>query len=169
MNITLYTLKEHVNYDKETGIFTWIKPFYKNQTQLVGKQIGSLDSLGYLEASINKNRIRLHRLAWFYIHGYLPKYIDHINHVKTDNRLVNLRAVTNQDNSKNASISKANSSGITGVYYSKTKNKWIANVCINGNTKYIGSYQTKEVAGKARAEYNLIHNFHTNHGGTTND
>jgi hypothetical protein len=56
-----------------------------------------------------------------------PYEIDHINHNKSDNRKNNLRIVTHKVNQRNRSLSKNNKSGMSGVYWDKSKNKWRVN------------------------------------------
>ena len=78
------------------------------------------------------------------------KSIDHKNHKKYDNRKSNLRKVSASQNQMNASKRSDNTSGITGVSWSKTKEKWIAYIIMNGIYEYLGSFCNKEDAIKAR-------------------
>ena len=98
--------------------------------------------------------------------GHIPENaeIDHINHVRDANRLVNLRFATQGENLKNQSVSSKNTSGVTGVYFSKARKKYIAQIKVNQETIYLGIFETLEEAAAARAEANLKFNFHNNHG-----
>lgn len=90
--------------------------------------------------------------------------IDHINHTRNDNRIENLRLVSNSSNSKNRRILKRNTSGFNGVYFSSTFKRWIAEATFNGVKYNLGKYKTKEEAIKARRQVNVKLGFHENHG-----
>jgi phosphotransferase system IIB component len=87
-------------------------------------------------------------LAWFLTYNTWPTQdIDHINLIKTDNRLINLRLATKQENSANTNKRKKNKTGFKGI--SKHGNKWQARICINGERIYIGLYSTPKEAHDA--------------------
>jgi hypothetical protein len=93
----------------------------------------------------------------YYIHKIIMKssgdeYVDHKNRDTLDNRKINLRITTNQQNSMNCSLSKNNTSGVTGVYWDKTRRRWTANIKYNYKDIYIGRYKKKEDAIVARLE-----------------
>ena len=99
--ITQEYLKSVLYYDKDTGLFTW-KISNKKGHVKEGKLAGSKDNRGYVKIQINKKDYTAHRLAWFYIYGEWPKQvIDHINRIKFDNRIENLRDVSVLENNKN--------------------------------------------------------------------
>lgn len=92
-----------------------------------------------------------------YLHRFVmncPKEleVDHINHNGLDNRKENLRIVTHHQNKFNNPIQLNNTSGVTGVSWSKTKNKWRAYITINDKQKSLGYYTEKEDAIKARKQ-----------------
>jgi hypothetical protein len=76
--------------------------------------------------------------------------VDHINNIRLDNRLKNLRFVTNQENNMNALIRKNNTSKIKGVYFNKACNKWRAHIKINGKQIHLGLFQNIEDAKEVR-------------------
>lgn len=120
--ITQDELKELLHYDKDTGVFTWRT--CSNNTISFGDEAGTPDN-GYIRIGINKNIYMAHRLAWLYIHGYFPEQdIDHINRVRYDNRICNLREVSRTCNIRNSSIAKNNTSGVTGVIWDKRRLRW---------------------------------------------
>lgn len=142
--ITHEQLKHILNYDPESGIFTWKKP--TNRRFKVGSEAGTKHGRGYLEITVNRNRFLAHRLAWFYVYGYMPKMLDHINGVRDDNRISNLRLATGSQNNANRTISKSNNtSGYKGVCWSSYHKKWKAHC----RRKHIGFYSTAEEAAKA--------------------
>ena len=98
--LTQRRLKEVLNYDAESGVFTWAI----DRTKAVkGRIAGNKDSHGYWIIGIDGVRHSAHRLVWMYVYGFYPKEIDHQNHIRTDNRLVNLRATDRVGNGKNIS------------------------------------------------------------------
>lgn len=91
----------------ESGLFYWL---VANSNRIaVGDIAGNKDRDGYIRIGINGNNYPAHRLAWLYMTGSFPtKQLDHINHIRDDNRWLNMREVDNRENSRNHSISKNN-------------------------------------------------------------
>jgi len=103
----------------------------------------------YWKLNINKKTKYLHHAIFLLHHGFLPKYIDHIDGDSTNNKIENLRAATQSQNMANSLLSKANTSGYKGVTYCKVSQKWKAQLgyqmkCIN-----LGSFDNKEDAFQA--------------------
>lgn len=106
-----------------------------------------------------------HRLAWYLYYLEWPSgQIDHINQDKKDNRICNLRVVSNKENHKNMPIQKNNKSGIVGVHYAKRKGKWVAYIKVDGKRIHIGSYADIFSACCARRSMEIKLGFHSNHG-----
>jgi hypothetical protein len=143
--ITQSELKELVNYNKDTGIFTW-KKRTSNRIK-VGDIVGNLHKCGYIEMRVGGTRCLAHRFAFLYVYGYMPKLIDHIDRNKKNNRIDNLREATYGQNILNSKIRSDNTSGVKCVYFDKRNNSWEVKV---GN-KYIKKYKTLEEA-KHKAE-----------------
>lgn len=78
--------------------------------------------------------------------------VDHINHNKLDNRVCNLRVCTQQQNNMNARKGCNNTSGVRGVSFHKTNNKWKANIQVNGKRMHLGYFKTKDEAIEARRQ-----------------
>lgn len=147
--LTQEELKRLLHYDPETGVFTWrVKPA---QRVAIGTVAGCLHSRGYWRVSIQGKIRRSHRLAWLYIHGYLPvSGIDHINGVKSDNRLANLRLANLSENGQNQRRAQSDgTSGYLGVSYHKKRKKWRSQICIEGRYIHIGFFPTAEKAHDA--------------------
>lgn len=162
MNLTKELLNKYFSYNPEEGIFTR-KTSYNSFRK--GDISGSVDSQGYIIISIKGERIKAHRAAMIMTHGKSPDIVDHINGVKSDNRINNLRAVSSRQSSRNTSKSKRNSSGRVGVYWNKRGSKWQARICgNNGQRIQIGYFKCKleAVAARIRAEKDL--GYHENHG-----
>jgi hypothetical protein len=145
--ITQEQLKDVLDYDPDTGIFTWKKPTKSNYT---GKIAGYVDiSAGYNRIRVYGKKYRSHRLAWLYMYGVFPAMIDHINCIKDDNRISNLRECTTSQNSANRPAFKNNKSGLKGVYFHEKNKKWEARINVNKKLKYLGCFLTKEEAYEA--------------------
>lgn len=133
-------------YNPETGDITGIKGkvITKKHNGYITIQL-YLDKKGY--------QLRGHQLAWYITYGEVVDCIDHINGLKDDNRISNLRSVTNQENHFNETKAK-------GYYWCKSKNKWRAKITLNGKNIYLGSYKIEDEARaaylKAKEKYHKI-------------
>ena len=98
--------------------------------------------------------------------GHIPENaeIDHINHIRNDNRLFNLRFVTHGENMSNKSVSSKSTTGVTGVDFLKAEKKYRARIRVNQEAIHLGIFETLEEAAAARAEANLKFKFNNNHG-----
>lgn len=112
------------------------------------------DSTGYIRIRINGVKYKAHRLAWFCYHGQWPDGdIDHINGVRHDNRIANLRVVTNKQNHENRlAANRNNSTGLRGVSLHKKTGKYKAHIRHNGVLYYLGLYATPELALAVREQ-----------------
>jgi hypothetical protein len=143
---TLKYLKEILEYNEQTGIFTWKENRGSNKTK--GKIADNKNLRGYITIGINGKRYKAHRLAWLYIYGDFPKgQIDHINGVRDDNRIENLRIVTNRQNCQNYKIHREGK--LVGNSFHKNNKKWQSSIVINGKQKYLGYYETQQEAHEA--------------------
>ena len=88
------------------------------------------------------------RMHWIIV----GKYYDHKNNNPLDNRKLNLREATQQENCQNNSLSKNNTSGYTGISWNRRDNNWVAYITINNKLKYLGGFNQKKDAIKARLE-----------------
>lgn len=145
--LTQAELKSFVKYNSKTGIFTWLNPL-SNRVK-VGDVVGFKSNL-YLATSILAKRHYLHRLAWLYMYGENPpQFIDHINGIRSDNRILNLRLASNLENNQNQKYPQShNTSGFRGVHVRKDVviNKYGAKIKFKGKVTYLGHYKTLEEA-----------------------
>ena len=127
---------------------------------------GASSSDGYARVCFKGKKYLVHRIAMLLAYGFCgdEMEIDHINHVRNDNRLVNLRFVTRTDNGKNLTRSSKNTSGITGVYYRKAARKYEAYIRADGAYIYLGKFATLEEAAKVRKAAEIKYKFNPNHG-----
>lgn len=121
-------LSEVFSYNPETGIV--IRKKRTSNRVKVGDVAGCKNEIGYLVVRFSNRPLYLHRVIWVMIHGHIDEglTVDHINGNRSDNRLENLRVVTQKDNCRNCVKSKNNTSGVNGVYFRKDTGKWNASI-----------------------------------------
>ena len=141
-------LIELLNYEKTTGNFTWKKKRRGVKTNI---NLGCDNGFGYLRITVLGKSYYAHRLAWFYVNKEFPKNeIDHINGIRNDNRIENLRDIPGKLNSQNRNFPQKNSkSNILGVSWHKKANKWQAHICSYKEKKYLGLFSNIESAHEA--------------------
>jgi len=147
-NLDFNLLKKLFNYNPDTGIFTRkIKRGNKKIGTIAGKQKDD----GYIDISICEKNYLTHRLAWFYVYGKWPNnMLDHKNGIRNDNRIENLREVTNSENQQNKFKARKDSkSNLQCVYYKKSHKKWESYITVNGIKKHIGYFLSPEEAHAA--------------------
>ena len=139
--IDALTLKKYIAYDPETGVFT----------RLNGDKAGGVNSHGYVQVRTYGTRHKAHRLAWLYVYGEWPKgFIDHINGIRDDNRIANLRIATRKQNMANSKV-RANAitpKGVTMIHDTRYR----ARIRVDGKLMHIGYYPTAELAHAAYCE-----------------
>ena len=148
MKLTQEKLKQVLSYDPETGEFVWLK--VKTNRVRVGSVAGTMTG-GYRQIRVGFSIYKSHRLAWLYVYGVWPKnHIDHINGIKLDNRIANLRDATNTENGQNIRRAHCDSkSGLLGASWDKARRLWVAQICTDGKRRTIGSYRTAQEAHEA--------------------
>lgn len=144
-DLSLEEVKALLDYNPNTGLFTWKELKYKHN------EVAGIERDGYITISIKGKNYLAHRLAWFYSYGMWPTtLIDHRNTIVTDNRLNNLRESTKSQNGMNRGVQINNILGVKGV--SPSGNKYVARIGINRVTHYLGTFDTIEEAIHARRE-----------------
>ncbi len=146
--LTQERLKELLNYDPATGIFT-NRVVRQGMRKGANSIAGTKNIHGYIVIQIDGHKVGAHRLAWLYMYGDWPvNQIDHINRVRDDNRIANLRDVTASENVHNAANWTKNTSGVRNVVWHKRNKKWQAQIMVNNKYKYLGLYNDLEEARK---------------------
>jgi len=143
MTLLVDSMSKVLSYDPETGILTWKIDMGQGGRIKAGSEAGCIcKNTGYLKITLFKRNNLGHRLAWLLHYRELPdKKIDHINRIRSDNRISNLRLVTNSENGKNRKIHINNSSGHTGVNWSKRYSKWMARVKKGNKRVHLGYFE----------------------------
>ena len=164
-------LKESVSYDKETGEFSRKQrpiSHFKNarsmnssNAKFANSPCGAITKGGYISINVGGFSYLAHRLAWLYVYGNFPNNgMDHINSVKIDNRISNLRECTQAENMQNLKNPKAeNKCGFLGVH--KVRNhKFRALIVCGSIRKHLGYFRTPEEAHLAYiSEKRKLHDF----------
>lgn len=125
-------LNELFSYDSSNGIVT---------RKRTGKPMGT-NNKGHLSVRVDGKHYQLHRIIWLMHTGNdpFPHEIDHINRIRDDNRIDNLRLVTHADNMNNKSLYKSNKIGYKGV--TKRGNKYEGNYYHNKKQYYVGTFDS---------------------------
>ncbi len=173
-------IRQYLDFQPETGLLVWReRPHHMFETnrrcsawnaRYVGKPAGSINSGGYFDIRLFDLLHRAHRLAWIHAVGPIGQLqIDHINGVKTDNRIENLRVVTQLENGKNQRLGVNSTTGICGVCWDKQHKKWRAQIVVQGQRILLGVFTDIEEAASVRREAEKRFGFHPNHGAPRND
>lgn len=175
-------LRQLLDYDPETGVLTWrerpaalFKPGRRPAAAMAatwnacnaGKAaLTSNNGQGYLTGGVFGTVYRAHRVIWAIYHGAWPTgEIDHINGIRSDNRIANLREVSRAQNARNVGKGRANTSGHGGVNWHKRSGKWQARIRTGGKTIFLGDFNNiDEAAATVRAARASMGIFTDRHG-----
>lgn len=147
MSLTQDRARELLDYDLETGVFSWRVQRGKRKA---GSVAGCPHGTGYVVIGIDGRLHLAHRLAWLWMTGHWPiDQIDHANGVKDDNRFANLREATTSENHQNMPLRRDNRAGQTGVHWDATKSKWVAQIACGGKRRTLGVFDTVDEAKAA--------------------
>lgn len=145
--MTLEEAKDLFEYSN--GVLLWKKVDHKRN-----KRAGTINHSGYLCVGYKGIRYRAHRIIWLLHYGKWPEYqIDHINGNRTDNRIENLREVTNYENNQNKRRHSKYGSGIEKI----SKKRFRVRILTANGYIFVGSYLNLEEAQQAKEDYINTH------------
>ena len=168
-------LHQCFKYNAFTGVVVWKeRPLHHFQSKreqsglnkrYAGKVAGATNAYGYITSCLRGHRVMMHRVAWVMTYGNIGEFqLDHINGIRTDNRIDNLRPVDNQENHKNMKLFSTNTSGVPGVSWDKRTRRWRVQIRHCGKWIYLGRFECFQDAVVARSVANEKYGFHQNHG-----
>ena len=176
-DITPELLRQLICFDESSGKYFWCERpehmFPKkcyctvwNKGNAGFETMVYIDNRGYRKIYILGIPILAHRAVWAYHYGEWPKgQIDHINGVRSDNRLQNLRDVTQRENGRNQRLHSNNTTGISGICWDKKNRNWTVRIKHNGKRIWLGSFREMPDAIFARKAAEKKFGYHPNHGG----
>ena len=150
-------------YDPETGnLYKRIK----GTNEFRVKPSGTKTKTGYIQIGVDGKLYLAHRIIMLLVNKSLSDncQVDHIDHNRLNNRLNNLRAVSQSGNMRNSGRRSDSSTGVTGVVYHKQARKYMASIFIDGKRIYLGLFKTLGEAATARQDANMKYDYHKNHG-----
>jgi hypothetical protein len=169
------TLRRLLSYNSDTGELTWLsrdESWFKNpkdakgwNKKYTGKPAFQTLFRGYLQGGIFKRHYFAHRVAWALYRGSWPAgQIDHVNGVRSDNRIANLRDVSHSENQRNTKLRHDNKHGMPGVDWKAHASLWRVRVSRGGKRHLVGYFKHLEEAVAARKEAQRSADYHANHG-----
>ena len=180
MELTTEVVRELLEYDKLTGVFTWKvrarewfkseKSFKRFNDNYAGKVVGTVNTnvSGYRCISLRllKKSYLAHRIAFLWMGEALPEQVDHKDRDGTNNTWLNLIPSTAQDNLMNKSMSRANKSGVTGVHWDERSQRWRATVMIKQKQYHVGMFASEDLhlAAEAVKVFRSKNGFSEGHG-----
>jgi hypothetical protein len=145
--ITQAELKALLDYNPDTGVFTW------RVDRTGGTKAGDTagckhKDCGYIRVKLNEKAVYAHLLAWLYIYGKLPQQqLDHKDGCRTNNAISNLREITNRENQNNQRRHREGK--LVGAHLHKKTGRYESSISIDGKKVYLGIFQTEEEANAA--------------------
>lgn len=171
-NLTQAFLRECLSYNPSTGALTWKRRprehfptergFLSWNARFPGRRAGTVNDQGYRQIKLFGVMRAEHRLVWLLVYGEWPsQQIDHINREPHDNRLANLRDVSNAENARNAKEARDTASGVKGVTWNCASRKWQARIHDHaGRRLNLGFYEDVKDAIRARSSANETMKYH---------
>ncbi len=148
--LTADRVRELFDYDRETG---WlVRKVTVSSRAIAGMRAGGTRADGYRHVSVDGRRELEHRLVWLHVHGSLPdEFVDHVNGVRSDNRIANLREVSRAENTQNNTVIRSDNQSAfhIGVSWHKKNKRWRARIGVSGKKVELGWFETAEQARDA--------------------
>lgn len=157
-----------LHYNPLTGELTWKhRPDGPNNwnARYAGKPaLTSINDAGYRHGTLMGKTVSAHEIIWTILHGYKAETVDHEDHDRSNNRLINLREASRMQNQQNQGPNANNKSGTMGIWWYAKRGYWKAFINIEGKRKELGCFKNKDAAIKARQDAEKLYGYHPNHG-----
>jgi hypothetical protein len=136
----------------------------RNSRSIAGKKAGAISGR-YMGISLTGQLYSLHRITFYMKHGYCPDHVDHIDGNGHNNHIDNLRPATPHQNQCNQALTKLNKSGVKGLSWAKSQNKWLACIRYNGKNRNLGYFEDKNLGAEFLSlARDMLHGSFANHG-----
>lgn len=154
----MHDILDFVRYDNSNGNLYW-KALTKGSNAKVGDECGNGSKRrdGYKQFQFKGKKYLTHRVVYFIITGKLPIMIDHIDGDRSNNVFSNLREADNSRNRMNSKIAKNNTSGVKGVLFHKSKNRWVSSIKKQGKLVHSRVFKTLDEAKADQLEARALH------------
>ena len=172
-------LRQLLRYEPETGKLFWLPrgvasfDFSHDAVRLAaawnGRNAGNeaftcVSQDGYYNGKVFNTTVRAHRVAYAIFYGEWPaNHIDHVDGDRLNNRIANLRDVTNAENCLNKAVRASSKTGINGVTWAKRERKWRVKIGVGGKKKEVGLFDDLSSAVIARKSAEKGIGYHPNH------
>ena len=153
----LSTVNLHELFEYIDGELFWKIPAGGQGCIKAGSKAGVTHKNGYKSVRVKNVMLKQHRVIYMMFHGSIPKTIDHIDGNPSNNRIENLREATASQNMRNSRKQTRNTSGVKGVSWHRSKNKWIASCGLNGKLIHIGYFEEINDASDAVMKFRKEH------------
>lgn len=168
-------LAKLLRYEPETGNLYWLvrpREYFGcaricaswNATYAGKQAFTATTTSGYKYGNIFNHKFPAHRVIWCLVHGAWPEFVDHIDGDRVNNRINNLRSVTQSENMRNSKRHSRNRSGVMGVFFDARTKQWQAQIYDNGKTTFLGRRTSFDDAVALRKQAELRLGYHPNHG-----
>jgi hypothetical protein len=131
------------DFEYKDGEISWKK---RGSGRVLGKKVGVANKRGYMTMYYRFKHAYVHRVIFLMHHGYLPKYIDHIDGNPSNNTIENLREATVAQNRANSKTPSTSKTGIKGVCWLKKEQRYFAYCMVNGKQHDLGTFKKIEEA-----------------------
>ena len=154
-----------LKYDPITGHFTWCSKHHSKRV-VVGSRAGSVHKAsGYREIALFGRTYKEHILAWFVYYRCWPEgEVDHVDHIRDHNGIANLEQKSHAANARNKARLRNTVSGMQGIWFNKKRDRWVAEITMDGKKVYQKSFRYQSEALEARRLELIRLGFHENHG-----
>ena len=145
--------REYLNtlFRYREGKLYWIR---SRRSALIGKEAGTVRPRGYRHVKLHGGYYLRHRLVYYMHTGEQPPVLDHKNGIPGDDRIENLQPITFAGNVRKRKIERNNTSGVSGVYWNKKQERWLAHIKKDWKDIHLGSFTHlfEAVAARKSAE-----------------